>query len=49
MEARMKELGETLAVAVLVMLIMGLFFLFKGDPDLWDKLHALAMIAVERK
>ncbi len=32
----MKDLGFVLAVLVLV-------FLFQGEPDVWDKLHAKAM------
>jgi hypothetical protein len=39
----MKELGETLALVVLVALILGLAFLFHGSPDVWDKLHDEAM------
>lgn len=26
-----------------VVCILALFFLFTGEPDLWDKLHAAAM------
>jgi len=32
----MNELGFVLAILVLV-------FLFQGEPDVWDKLHAKAM------
>lgn len=26
-------------------IVLGLFFLFQGEPDLWDKLHERAMTA----
>jgi hypothetical protein len=39
----MQDLGEALCLVVLVGLICALVFLFKGDPDVWDVMHAKAM------
>lgn len=39
----MKDLFELLTLVGLILLVLGLFFLFRGDPDLWDLLHAKAM------
>ena len=43
----MKELLEILGLAALMALVLGLFFLFQGDPDIWDLLHAKAMAAAK--
>ena len=45
----MKDFGEALALVVLVTLILGLVFLFEGEPDLWDALHEKAMQAAHAK
>jgi hypothetical protein len=45
----MKELAETISLALLVCLVLGLFFLFSGSPDVWDKWHDRAMQAGECK
>lgn len=39
----MKDLLKTLDLVLLVALLFGLFFLFSGEPDLWDALHEKAM------
>lgn len=39
----MKELAEVMAVAVLLLFTLLLFFLFDGKPDIWDLLHTHAM------
>lgn len=39
----MKTLYDVVALAGMMVLFFGLFFMFQGDPDLWDKLHASAM------
>lgn len=28
---------------VFILVVLVLFFLFSGEPDLWDRLHAMAM------
>lgn len=43
----MKDLFEALSIAVLIAIVLGLIFLFSGDPDLWDLLHAKAMAAAK--
>lgn len=43
----MKDLLDLLVLAALIALVLGLFFLFQGDPDLWDLLHAKAMAAAK--
>ena len=39
----MKELLNSLVALMWLLAILGLGFLFIGEPDLWDKLHAMAM------
>ena len=39
----MSSLLEALAVVLLAAWLLGMAFLFDGEPDLWDKLHAQAM------
>lgn len=45
----MKSLFETVEMILLILLVLGLVFLFTGEPDLWDKLHAAAMAALTDK
>ena len=28
---------------LLILVVLALFFLFQGEPDVWDRLHELAM------
>jgi hypothetical protein len=42
-----KHLLEALSLIVLIAIVLGLFLLFDGDPDLWDLLHAKAMAAAK--
>jgi len=39
----MKTLLETLSEILFYAFILALFFVFDGEPDLWDKLHDQAM------
>lgn len=39
----MKDLLETLSLFVLIAGVLGLFFIFSGEPDLWDRWHERAM------
>jgi len=41
----MKDLLETLSLFALIAGVLGLFFIFSGEPDLWDKWHERAMAA----
>lgn len=36
---------SVIKLVVLVVMVLVLFFLFTGEPDLWDKLHERAMSA----
>jgi hypothetical protein len=38
-----KILGETVASVLGIAVWLALFFVFWGDPDVWDKWHAHAM------
>lgn len=42
----MRDILETVGWLVLALAIV---FLFKGEPDLWDKMHAAAMEHFEQK
>jgi hypothetical protein len=37
------HLGDAIALSILTALVLALFFLFSGSPDLWDTLHEKAM------
>jgi len=39
----MNQFFESLAMAVLIAGVLGLFFIFTGEPDLWDRWHDQAM------
>ena len=39
----MKAIGDAVAFILVVALVLWLFFLFSGEPDVWDALHARAM------
>lgn len=39
----MKHIGEAIASILSCLLILALLFVFDGEPDLWDKWHAMAM------
>jgi hypothetical protein len=39
----MKELAQAIGSILWMLLILALVFLFYGEPDLWDRWHALAM------
>lgn len=39
----MKSLINTIELILLLLTIIGLVFLFNGDPDLFDLLHVKAM------
>lgn len=39
----MKKIVDIFAIALAVLFVLALVFLFIGQPDLWDKLHAMAM------
>lgn len=39
----MNELGQAFALLVCTLGLLGLMFLFQGDPDLWDLLLKVAM------
>ena len=39
----MKDLLEVLSLFALVGGVLVLFFIFSGEPDLWDKWHERAM------
>lgn len=43
----MNEFLEALSLAVIVCLLLVLFFLFSGEPDVWDKLRERAMQVTE--
>jgi len=35
----MDELGATIAAILLFLFVFTLFFVFAGDPDIWDLAH----------
>lgn len=39
----MRILGEAIALVILYVTIMSVFFVFTGEPDLWDKYHTYLM------
>ncbi len=39
----MKDLLDTVDTILIFVLVLVLCFLFMGDPDVWDLLHAKAM------
>lgn len=43
MSSPWKSLVNTLDLILFVVFVAGLIFLFEGDPDVWDVLHAAAM------
>ncbi len=45
----MKDLMEIIGGVASVLLGLSLVFLFTGEPDLWDKMHAAAMAHFEQK
>ena len=45
----MKDLMEVIGGVVAVLLGLGIAFLFTGEPDLWDKMHAAAMAHFEQE
>lgn len=45
----MNYLFRAIAVILMWIAFFSLFFVFSGEPDLWDKLHDLAMSSAECK
>lgn len=45
----MKDLIGVLALGILVSSILGLAFLFQGEPDVWDALRARAIAGAQCK
>lgn len=39
----MNNLLGAITLTLLIVVVLGLFFLFGGDPDVWDKLHNVAL------
>lgn len=39
----MSKLLEVVALALMILVVLLLFFLFQGEPDIWDKLRERAM------
>ena len=44
----MKTLAEAVALLIVVFVTLALAFLFAGEPDVWDALHARAMAAARK-
>lgn len=44
----MKELLGTLATIVMIVFMVGLVFLFKGEPSLFEVLHQKAMLEARK-
>lgn len=44
----MKDLAEAVALLIIVSIFAAAAFLFQGSPDLWDALHASAMLAARK-
>lgn len=40
-------MSDTIGLVTFIGFILLLFFVFSGEPDLWDKWHAAAMRAAE--
>ena len=43
MNKLLEVFAECFGLLFTVVLVLAIFFLFEGEPDVWDKLHAAAM------